>query len=79
LIRRLESGSHPHLIDVDETATPLEEFCAALDCIAEDAMEAGATYVGVIGACTMKAQEMGLAMLGLFDDADSEDEGEEEV
>jgi hypothetical protein len=78
LIRRLESGSHPHLIDVDETATPMEEFCAALDCITEDAMEAGATYVAVIGACTMKAQELGMAMLGLFD-ADSEGDEEEEV
>ena len=57
----------------------MEDFCAALDCITEEAMEAGATYVAMIGACTMKAQELGLAMLGIFDDADAESDEEEEV
>ena len=57
----------------------MEDFCAALDCITEEAMEAGATYVAMIGACTVKAQELGLAMLGIFDDADAESDEEEEV
>ena len=63
---------------MDETVTPMEEFCAALDCIVEEAMEDGATFGEVIGALTIKGQAMGLAALGFYDDADSEgDEGEE--
>ena len=74
---RLESGSLPHPIDVDETAPPLDEFAAALDCIVEEALEDGAGFYELVGALTTKAQVLGLANLGFFDDADSEGDEEE--
>ena len=64
---------------MDETATPMEEFCAALDCIVEDAMEARVSYAEMVGALTIKASAVCAASLGFYDDADSEDEDEEEV
>jgi hypothetical protein len=64
---------------VDETVTPAEEFCADLDCIVDEAMEAGASLMEIIGALTFKAQQVGLVGLGMFDDADSEDDEGEEV
>jgi hypothetical protein len=74
---RLRYGSLPHLIDVDETATPMEEFCAALDCIVEEAMEDGATYREMVVALAIKAQALGLAAPGFYDDANSEGDEEE--
>ena len=62
---------------MDESATPMEEFCAALDCIVEEAMDEGASYGEVIGALTIKAQAMGMAALGFYDD-DADSEGDEE-
>lgn len=56
----------------------MEEFSADLDCIVEEAMEAGATYAEIIGACTAKAQQVGLIAMGVLD-ADAEDDEEEEV
>jgi len=64
---------------VDETATPAEEFCAALDCITEEALEEGASFVEIVGALTVKAQAMGMTALGFYDDADAEGDEEEEV
>jgi hypothetical protein len=40
-------------------------------------MEDGGTYGEVIGALTIKAQAMGMAALGFYDDADSEGDEEE--
>ena len=56
----------------------MEEFCADLDCILDDANEKGVSFVEMVGALTMKAQELTMVSMGMFD-ADSEDEGEEEV
>jgi hypothetical protein len=58
--------------------TPFEEFCADLDCILDDASEKGVSFVEMVGALTMKAHELSMVSMGMFD-ADSEDEGEEEV
>ena len=64
---------------MDETATPMEDFCAALDCIVEEALEAGLSHLKLIGALTLKAQEVGMALFGVFGDADAESDEEEEV
>jgi hypothetical protein len=64
---------------VDQTITPMEEFAADLDCIVDEAIESEVSFMEIIGALTFKAQAMGLTALGLFDDADSEDDEEEEV
>jgi hypothetical protein len=55
----------------------MEEFCAALDCIVEEAMEDGASYGEMVGALTIKMQALSMAALGFYDDADSEEDGEE--
>ena len=57
----------------------MEEFCAALDCIVEEALEAGPSHLELIGALTLKAQEVGMALFGVFGDADAESDEEEEV
>jgi hypothetical protein len=57
----------------------MEEFCADLDCIVQEAIDAEVSFMEVIGALTFKAQAMGLSALGFSDDADSEGDEEEEV
>lgn len=64
---------------MDETATPMEDFCAALDCIVEEALEAGPSHLELIGALTLKAQEVGMSLFGVFGDADAESDDEEAV
>ena len=64
---------------MDVTATPLEELGAALDCIVEEAIEAGAHSFEIIGLLSVKAQQVGLNTLGFYDDADAEGDEKEEV
>ena len=56
--------------------TPAEEFYADLDCIVDEAMEAGVSYAEMVGALTIKASAVCAASLGMFDDADSEGDDE---
>jgi predicted benzoate:H+ symporter BenE len=51
---------------VDETVTPMEELCAALEYITEQAMEDGLSTIEIVGALTIKAQAMGLSAFGFF-------------
>jgi hypothetical protein len=60
------------------TATPMEEFCASLECIVEEASDAGLSFAEMVGALTIKAQEVSLACVAAMDedDEDEEEEGE---
>jgi hypothetical protein len=61
-----------------QTITPMEEFAADINCIIEEAMSSGVSFVEMVGVLTLKVQELGMVSMGMFD-ADSEDDEEEEV
>lgn len=62
----------------DETVTPLEEFCADLNRLIQEAFDEGVSIHEVVGAWTMQVQELTLIAMGVLD-ADAEDDEEEEV
>jgi hypothetical protein len=61
---------------MDQTITPMEEFAADMDCIIEEASSSGVSFVEMVGVLTMKAHELTMVAMGVFD-ADSEGDEEE--
>ncbi len=64
---------------MSKTAKAAETFCASLDKAVQTALNDGLFSGEVIGILTVMAQELGLAALGFYAEADSEGNETEEV
>jgi len=64
---------------VSKTAKAAETFCASIDRAVQTAFDDGLFSSEVIGILTVMAQELGLAALGFYAEADSEVDEVEKV